>query len=108
MGIFLRNKIKHVLKPLLLFVTVLNLIFLNNCATTIPETDTTPSRIELIVNGPGTGSQSISNPPREYWTGDGGIPFLNLQADTRYNFSLIVSDWKFTFNSIKIIHSRLI
>lgn len=79
-------------KVLHLCITTMFLTLLGGCATTIPETDTTPPEIELLMVGPGIGTQRMSNPPQEEWTADRGLPFLSLQADTRYNFTLIVSD----------------
>lgn len=62
------------------------------CATTIPETDTEAPEVRLTVTGPGIGRQEMSNPPRDSWTGPGGIQLFDLQPGVRYNFVLSVSD----------------
>ncbi|MEO1251860.1 MAG: hypothetical protein AAFW81_05885 [Pseudomonadota bacterium] len=60
------------------------------CETTIPASDTTPPRVELRLSGPGGGS--VSNPPREVWTGPGGVQYMELNAGGEYGFTVIVSD----------------
>jgi hypothetical protein len=65
---------------------------LDGCATTIPDTDTTPPRVELMVSGPGIGSQRMSNPPRETWNRGDGAPYLDLERETEFRFTLTVSD----------------
>jgi hypothetical protein len=62
------------------------------CTTTIPETDTTPPRVELQISGPGVGSESMSNPPRDLWQGPGGVQYFDLVPGAEYGFTLIVSD----------------
>ena len=62
------------------------------CATTIPDTDTTPPRVELRISGPGVGNQTMSNPPRDLWVGPGGIQYLELVAGADYRFTLLVTD----------------
>lgn len=62
------------------------------CATTIPATDNEKPRVELIISGPGIGTESMSNPPREVWLGEGGTQLFDLSPDEEYGFTLIVSD----------------
>lgn len=62
------------------------------CATTIPETDTELPEVRLTISGPGLGREEMSNPPRETWTGPGGIQYFDLEPGVRYNFLLSVSD----------------
>lgn len=68
------------------------LLAVPGCATTIPETDTSSPRVELLLSGAGIGSQRMSNPPRELWRSEGGTQYLDLLPDTGYRFTLTVSD----------------
>lgn len=62
------------------------------CSTEIPETDTSGPSVELLVSGAGIGTQRMSNPDREVWTGEGGTQYFDLEPDTEYRFTLTVSD----------------
>lgn len=75
-----------------LSVGVVASIAIAACSTTIPETDTISPRVELVVAGVGIGSQRMSNPPREVWTGEGGAQLFDLHPDSEYRFTLTVSD----------------
>lgn len=68
------------------------LLTLGGCATTIPDTDTVAPEISLTISGGGSGSQTMSNPPRDNWTGPGGIQYLDLSPGISYSFILSVSD----------------
>jgi hypothetical protein len=68
------------------------LIALAACATTIPAADATPPSVELTITGPGIGSRTMTNPPREVWTATNGAQYFDLPANSRYNFRLVVSD----------------
>jgi hypothetical protein len=68
------------------------LVGLAGCATMIPVTDDVPPRLELAVRGPGIGRQVMTNPPRETWSGPGGAQLFDLQRDTTYDFTFVVSD----------------
>lgn len=67
-------------------------LVLTACRTTIPETDSEPPEVRLTITGPGIGRQEMSNPPRESWTGPGGVQLFNLLENAEYNFTLSVSD----------------
>ncbi len=67
------------------------LLILYGCAT-IPENDRTAPEVQLLVTGPGIGTRTLSNPPRQTWTGPSGGQYLDLQPDTVYQFTLRVSD----------------
>lgn len=62
------------------------------CATTIPDTDTTPPEIRLEITGPGIGRQVMTNPPRDHWTAPDGTQLFNLLPEATYRVLLTVSD----------------
>ena len=62
------------------------------CATTIPRTDTELPEIRLEITGPGIGRQVMTKPPRDNWTGPGGVQLFDLVPNTVYRFILTVSD----------------
>jgi len=65
---------------------------LSACSTTIPRNDSVPPEVRLTLTGPGIGRKEMSNPPRDNWTGPGGIQYFNMQPGAQYNFILSVSD----------------
>lgn len=69
-----------------------SLAALTACATTIPEVDDTPPRVELRISGPGVGNETMSNPPRSSWTAPSGTQYLDLLPDETYRFTLTVTD----------------
>lgn len=68
------------------------LVTILGCATTIPAIDNERPRVELIISGRGIGTQNMSNPPREVWTGEGETQLFDLSPDEEYGFTLVVSD----------------
>lgn len=58
----------------------------------IPATDNVPPRLELTITGPGVGRRTMTNPPRDEWTGEGGVQLFDLQRNSRYDFMFVVSD----------------
>jgi hypothetical protein len=94
----------HILATSLLWIAATAILLtLASCATTIPTTDTTQPEVRLTITGPGIGNKQMSNPPRDEWTGPGGVQYFNLQPDARYSFVLTVSDQ----GGIERAHMRL-
>lgn len=79
-------------RAILIVAAIVASFVLAACTTTIPETDSEPPEVRLTITGPGIGRQEMSNPPRESWTGPGGIQLFNLLENESYNFILSVSD----------------
>jgi hypothetical protein len=75
-----------------LLTGALGALVLAGCATTIPVTDTQQPEITLIVTGPGVGRQQMTDPPKDSWTGPGGVQLFDLKPNTVYRFTLTVSD----------------
>lgn len=63
------------------------------CETDVPAVDNEPPEIQLVMNGGGIGSQSMSNPPTEIWSAPtGGGQLFDMTSGAEYTFTLTVTD----------------
>jgi|GEM_PF-2813571 len=62
------------------------------CETTVPDADDEAPEIQLVMNGGGIGSQTMSNPPTETWSAPTGGQLFDMTSDAEYTFTLTVTD----------------
>ena len=82
-------------------------IFIAGCRTSIPVTDTTAPDLEFTLSGPGIGRETMTNPPRELWSGPENSDHLTLIPNAQYNFTFVVSDHGGVFAAQMQIYNEL-
>jgi len=73
-------------------IVLIGLVFCTLGCTRVPDTDTEPPTISLLISGPAVGRQEMTNPPRETWESPSGTQYLTLDNGSEYGFVLTVTD----------------
>jgi len=79
-------------RPILSTLVLLTVFATLACETDVPAVDSEPPEIQLVMNGGGIGSQSMSNPPTETWSSPTGGQLFDMTSGAEYTFTLTVTD----------------